>query len=454
MLNFFSFYHLNIMFSSIPVEKRREVINKCYWPLLEITKRHQIPISIEASALTLEIINDLDKSWIKELNKCIEDGLCEFIGSGYSQIIGPLVPSIVNEKNIEIGQNKYSEILNYTPKIALINEQAYSVSLINHYIKNGFKAIIMEWENAYKYNSHWDKNLRYRSQIIKDNLNNEIILIWNQSTFFQQFQRYVHSDLDLNEYLFFLKKFAVDEKRYLSLYGGDAEIFNFRPGRYKSEASIIDKEWERIEQLIISIKNSNSFNFINIKELLNLDINISETNLKLESPAQPIPVKKQKKYNILRWANTGRNDININTRCHKIKEFFLSNNIEDESYWKELCYLWSSDFRTHITESRWIEFLYRLEQLEKELKINIFFDNHYKNKYSENKINSKINKNYYIDGKWLYFENENISIRFNLKKGMTLDYLINKKISPESLCGTLKHSFFDDISWLIFLLDI
>ena len=137
------------------------------------------------------------------------------------------------------------------------------------------------------------------------------------------------------------------------------------------------------------------------------------------------------------------------------KGIFLSNNIEDESYWKELCYLWSSDFRTHITESRWIEFLYRLEKLEKELKINIFFDNHYKNKYSENKINSKISKNYYIDGKWLYFENENISIRFNLKKGMTLDYFINKKYLLRVFVELLNIVFLMIyLGWLIFLLDI
>ena len=118
------------MFSSIPIGKRQEVINKCYWPLLKISKKHQIPIGIEATAYTLETIKELDYTWIEELKRLISLGLCDLIGSGYSQIIGPLVPGKINEKNIEIGQKVYSKLLNYKPQIALINEQAY-LSLIH-----------------------------------------------------------------------------------------------------------------------------------------------------------------------------------------------------------------------------------------------------------------------------------------------------------------------------------
>ena len=42
--------------------------------------------------------------------------------------------------------------------------------------------------------------------------------------------------------------------------------------------------------------------------------------LRLESPGQPIPVKKQGKYNVTRWAVTGRDDLGINTSCWRIYE--------------------------------------------------------------------------------------------------------------------------------------
>ena len=95
-LHLFSFFHLNLMFSSIEENQRTEVIKKCYWPILNLASEHKIPIGIEATGLTLELINAIDKNWVNELKNLIEKGLCEFIGSGYSQIIGPIVPYEIN----------------------------------------------------------------------------------------------------------------------------------------------------------------------------------------------------------------------------------------------------------------------------------------------------------------------------------------------------------------------
>ena len=76
-----------------------------------------IPIGIEATALTLKIIKDLEPRWIKKLKQLISIGNVEFIGSGYSQIIGPLVPYDVNFKNQYFGIKEYSKILNIVQKL-------------------------------------------------------------------------------------------------------------------------------------------------------------------------------------------------------------------------------------------------------------------------------------------------------------------------------------------------
>ena len=41
----------------------------------------------------------------------------------------------------------------------------------------------------------------------------------------------------------------------------------------------------------------------------------------------------------------------------------------DFNKFKELCYLWSSDFRTHITKKRWNDFIKRLFYLMLKLKV-------------------------------------------------------------------------------------
>jgi hypothetical protein len=72
-------------------------------------------------------------------------------------------------------------------------------------------------------------------------------------------------------------------------------------------------------------------------------------------------VKKQRKYNLARWAVTGRDNIAINAACQRIYEGMLESGDPD---WKELCYLWASDFRTHLTEQRWTAYCERLRAAE------------------------------------------------------------------------------------------
>ena len=85
-------------------------------------------------------------------------------------------------------------------------------------------------------------------------------------------------------------------------------------------------------------------------------------HLSLESPACPVPVKKQRKYNLARWAVTGRDNTAINAACQRIYQGMLSDEVHAD--WKELCYLWASDFRTHLTEKRWNGYCARLKAAE------------------------------------------------------------------------------------------
>ena len=448
MLNLYSFYHLNIMFSSIPISKREEVIQKCYWPLLNLVNKYKFALSIEATALTLEIINEIDSKWIKTLKDYIYKGYCDFIGSGYSQIIGPLISSDINQKNLLVGQDIYSKLLNFIPNIGLINEQAYSSGLIKNYLRSGYDSIIMEWENSYNFNMNWNINYKFTPQLISDIQGEEIKLIWNHSTSFQKFQRYVHSEIEFDEYLKFINKFNDNSEKYFSLYGSDAEIFNFRPGRYKSESSLNkNNEWSRIENIYeYLIKEKYSFKVIKLSQIVKDKSNFKNNNLNLQHPSQPIPVKKQNKYNILRWAVTGRNDLLINSRCERIRKKLIDDPNTTFNDWKYLCYLWSSDFRTHITEKRWHDYLINLDKFEKLKKISNknFRKNEFKNKKNIFKDNIY---SFDIDENFITIKSNTLKIIFNLKKGLVIENYIDYAISSKSIFGTIKHGYFEDINW-------
>ena len=88
--------------------------------------------------------------------------------------------------------------------------------------------------------------------------------------------------------------------------------------------------------------------------------------LRLETAAYPVPVKKQRKYNLTRWAVTGRDDIAINAACQRIYAA-LKRAMRPMPTGGNLCRLWASDFRTHITETRWQVYCRDLAAMEARL---------------------------------------------------------------------------------------
>ena len=474
MLQLYSIFHLNIAYSSIEEEQRPEVIRRCYWPLLRLARKYDLPFGIEATGYTLETIAAIDPAWLSELRRLISEGHCEFIGSGYAQIIGPLVPAEVNAANLRLGNQVYEQLLGFRPDIALVNEQAYSAGLVRHYIDAGYRAIAMEWDNSFRCHPEWNPEWRYFPQIACGQHGEEIPLIWNNAIAFQKFQRYAHGEMELGEYKEYLCGHLSDQPRSFSLYGNDVEIFDFRPGRDHTEASLHeDGEWMRIGLLFEALLNDNSFHFVRPGQVLELmEAPGAGNRLHLESPEQPIPVKKQEKYNITRWAVTGRDDLSINTACWRIYESLKANHALNDDDWRELCYLWSSDFRTHITEKRWNAYLDRINpsticrsyRAGKMNKINKEHEFCKSCLSSQNKsprmqlIQTGGQKNDSFpelpldvhvarDNAYLTVETDAIKIRLNHRRGLAIDALWFKNISADWLCGTLHHGYYDDINW-------
>ena len=440
-MHFFSFFHLNLMFSSIEEEQRAEVIRRCYWPLLRLIEKQRLPIGIEAPGYTLEVIGKIDPHWIKTLHTLCTEGPAEFIGSGYAQIIGPLVPADVNHANQRLGLQAYEEILGFRPRIALINEQAYSSGLIPVYKNAGYEAIIMEWDNAASNQPEWKAEWRYLPHFACGPEGSTIPIIWNKSIPFQKFQRYAHGELNLEEYLDYLAERFGPAERTFALYGNDAEIFDFRPGRFAAEAAMgHESEWERIAELYGTLANDSRFSLIRPSQVLDF-LSRPEAGqlLHLETPAQPVPVKKQAKYNIVRWALTGRNDLDLNTACWQLFDALSqAKGIKDED-WKELCYLWSSDFRTHITEARWLKLQERLDRYK---------GRHLKDPVIRQAVEQPApGDNFQVSeqGHYLDITTPVQRLRLNLRRGLAIDGWWDNTCFSSPLVGTLPHGYFDDI---------
>tara|TARA_B100000787_G_scaffold37549_1_gene26442 strand:+ start:305 stop:2233 length:1929 start_codon:yes stop_codon:yes gene_type:complete len=426
--NSFLFFHFNLFFSSVDKSSRKLIIKNCYYPILNIAEIYNIPINIEASARTLLEIQKIDKEFIKLLNKLIRVRKIYFVGSGFNQIIAPLVPFEVTCKNLQIGNHYYKKILGKRPETALINEMAFSKDIAEIYLNLGYKNIIIDYDNL---NSSTKKNVIPNYCYLGSN-NKKLNIIYASSFLFQQFQSCIYGDVSISKYLDLIKRYQKSININLPIYSGDAEVFNFRAGRFFSERKKIHNEWLRVYKLLDNILEKTQIRFCLID---NLSGNNNGNKMYNANPEAPITVKKQPKYNISRWSVTGRCDQKINTDCYKIlqNKKIIIKKIGSKKFYENLLDLWSSDYRTHITNKRWIEYKKKI----------IFMLNFIKKKVrpKKNNIFHKV-----IDSKEIYFDSEKtllhintlkIKIVLNVRRGLSIDTLAYKSQKFQPIIGTI-----------------
>ncbi|HXJ01051.1 MAG TPA: hypothetical protein VNH44_07495, partial [Micropepsaceae bacterium] len=432
-LHLFALFHLNLAFSSIEENERAAVIERCYWPLLALAAAHG-PIGIEASGFTLEEIEKRDPAWIARFRDLIAQGKAELIGSGYAQLIGPLVPAKLVAKNLAIGNAIYRRLLGVSPKLALVNEQAYSGGLVGHYLDAGYEALLMDWDNPAAQHPEWSAEARYLPQSALGADGRSIGLLWTNTVAFQKLQRYAHGDIGLIDYLGFVVDKCGESHRALCLYASDGEIFDFRPGRYRTEEKLGGGEWTRLGNVFSTLAYGDGIKLVSPSEAFRLTKDPDTAPLRLETAACPVPVKKQRKYNLTRWAVTGRDDVGINAACQRIYTALSRENAPD-AQWQTLCHLWASDFRTHITQARWDSYCAELSAMELA---------HPPAETPKLLSSAGGKKSQDVDRRYIDIETRCVSARLDRRRGLAIERLAFNGDVP--VVGGLPHGHFDDIA--------
>lgn len=445
-------FHLNLAFSSIAEETRPELIRHCYHPLLRLAKTSGIPIGIELTGWTLERIRELDADWVDEFRRLLHEGSCELIGSGYTQMIGPLVPHKVNQWNQRLGLEVYARELDIRPKIALVNEMAFSSSMVDVYHEAGYQGFIMDRDNV-------RLALGIEDQLVSDVPTHgagpggaTLPVLWSDSILFQKLQHFAHGDIRQGDYLEYLRRRIASGEELLPLYCNDAEVFDFRPGRFREERPTHPEgEWRRLERLLDVLTYKEGLSWCSPTDALQRIESSPERRVSaLVSIAQPIPVKKQAKYNVSRWAVTGRNNTWLNTMCHRLAVRLdgLSPGDSAPAYWRTLCELWASDLRTHITEERWLKAKQHLVTFAGELGVALEYGLAAQGASPENPV--KAGQGFTItrdsENILLTVETECLRLVLNLRRGLALHSLAFLSHDFVPMVGTLPHGYFSTIT--------
>lgn len=439
MLRVHAFFHLNLMFSSIEETQRGDVIRRCYWPLLKMAERLGRPIGIEATGFTLETIDRLDPDWLQKCRELIVRRLVEPIGSGYSQMIGPLMPAELVRWNLKLGHQTYERLWGRRPRLALINEQAYSAGILAHYVEAGYDAVLMDWDMCSHAHPEWPDEWRYHPQRV-EGIGASLPVIWTSTLTFQSLQRLAHGELDLRDYLEgILARDIGTAPRTLALYSNDAECFDFRPGRFKTEAALSgESEWSLIETAFDCIARDDRVRWIAPHEALVVNGSAPANHpIRLESAAFPIPVKKQLKYNASRWAVTGRASFDLNRRCRAAARRLSAAGTHDSEQWRKLCWLASSDLRTHITETRFADALRALDAYEAEVappSPNV-------HSMPAGRVAATLAIEH--DDRHIGLRGGALTLSLNPRRGLAIDRLA---LAGRDFAGTVPHGTYDDLT--------
>ena len=357
-LALYSIFHGNLNYSSIDKEMYEYIIDTCYWPLIDIAKDYKFKTGIEFPTNTIQIINEIDPLFIRELKKLADKGKYEIICSSREQTIFPLIPEQVNLQNLTIGKTKTEEIFSKQIDTAFINEQLFSSGLVSLYTKSGIKNIITVWEWASKI--HSSKNeIKFQPNTLSSQTGEHLDVIWSSYIAYQKFQRYINGDIEKNDYLqYILKQKNSSSDSCFPFYSSDLEIFGYNNPVLRLAGD--GNEIHRFRQILDELEKDSGIEFILPSDVLKKFP--PKEKILMDSAKYSILQKKQDKFSVSRWAVCGRDNSTRNSFCYqlykkvnRLKLLEGENNL-DEQLTNELIDCWASDFRTHTTDAKNQEF--------------------------------------------------------------------------------------------------
>jgi len=424
-------FHHNLLYSSIPESHYEYIINEVYYPLLELVYEG-FKIGLEFNGWTLEKIAEISPEFIEDVKNLEREGKVEFVASSYTQAIFPLIPYEVNRKNLEFGTEVFKELFGKVPKVFLLNEMVYSIGTVKLLKEFGFESFIFDWVNAVKGNE-WKKELKLW-EIAK---NEGLKILWADTYMTQKFQRFVWGDIGKEDYISFLKKKLSMKPFSLPLYVGDAEVFEYIPGSLNFTKG--GSDFKRLRDILRVIRDSFPIRFSLPSEILKLKVDPHRVSI--STPDYPIRTKKQDKYNVTRWAVTGRDSAKMNTQCYRLYEKIKKGGSRE--LWKNLCFLWGSDFRTNTTDEKYLLFRnlmgYSLLTAGRETASE---------KRERNRGNTvPFSVRYFHRGRYFIVETPYHRAVLIKNKGLALKELVFKSKSQEPLIGTVEHGYYEDISY-------
>jgi hypothetical protein len=328
--------HFNLNRGTLEVAERRGIVAQRYGPLLELVERESwLRLALAVSGHTLERIERLERGWCARLRELCAAGRIAFVGTGDTQLVGPLVPAAVNRWNQALGRETYRRLLGNAPRVALVDHMAWSQGLVDAYLDAGYEALVVGGGAGLG---------RERPVWTASPTGRRIRLLLVQAERISGLRRALAGELSLERLADELVAAPLAEGtpargsrargRHVWLYAEDAELGG-----------------ERFSALCAEL-HARGLEFTTPERVLDDPRNAALERLELGGAANPVPVLDEPSLGLARWALAGWDDLGLNARCFaRAKELEQRGGTDRD--WQLLCRAWGSDLRTDLSERRW-----------------------------------------------------------------------------------------------------
>jgi hypothetical protein len=256
--------------------------------------------------------------------------------------------------------------------VGYVNELVFSASLPRLYREAGYRALIANWDSSP--DRRTNPELGYVPCAVLAGEDEPMPVVWHSQASSREFQDYIQGRNNMESFLAQLfSHVPTAGERAFPIYTSDWDVFDFQPWHTQPDGfgSPDRGEMDRIAGLLGTLKNNEDFEFVTPSYLLAHFPN--RPLARIESSEYPLPYKKQELHSPARWAVCGRDSVRLNTQCNRLYQGLVAADSslerspatdgqrqEAETLWQELCYLWSSDFRTFTTEDKFSGFHNRM----------------------------------------------------------------------------------------------
>ncbi|MEX1023610.1 MAG: hypothetical protein WD226_00915 [Planctomycetota bacterium] len=411
-------FHLDPCSPSLARAARGDVVRRWYRPLLALLDR--VPgmvLALEAPLHALERIDSLDPEWNADLARLVTLGQVEFVGSGDSRLIGPLVPECVHVANQRLGVEGYAARFGAPPRVALVNELAFSQGIVDGYLDAGYEALIVEWNSARRIHPEWSDELGFRPALTRSPRGRPIAVLWVDAVGADELQRAVRGPSGEAQDLAWLGRQVGDSDRHVCLY---------------VEPELEPGEWQRLTTLLL--RASEAGVVWTTPSGARRVVAAAPEELTLATGAEPILVEHRPGYNVARWAVSGRNDLSANATCQG-EAYALASTVAPLDRWRGLCRRWASHLRTDATEEQGRgSAAVRLRRARRD-------------RLPEAPARPSTCAAWRLDGRRVLVETDGVSASLLLDYGLAFESVAFRAHGGEPAFGTLPMGTFDDIDW-------